>query len=96
MAAHAVGDVEALLQGSDIGDGEEDGTTSFEDRILELVLSALAGKDIDRATRLAEQSIEEAKAALEREEATINETLGSMDGVEYVGPRAPTFEAGKR
>ena len=91
MAAHAVGDIEALLQGSDIGDGDEDGTESFEDRILDLVLAALAGKDVEQDTRLAEMSIEEAKAELEREEATINSILGSMDGAEYIGPRAPTL-----
>jgi hypothetical protein len=91
MAAHAVGDIEALLQGSDIGDGDEDGAESFEDRILALVLAALAGKDVEQDTRLAEKSIEEAKAELEREEATINSILGSMDGAEYVGPRAPTL-----
>jgi SNF2-related domain/Helicase conserved C-terminal domain len=93
MAAHAVGDIEALLQGSDIGDGDEDAADSFEDRILELVLAALAGKDVEQDTRLAEKSIEEAKAELEREEATINSILGSMDGAEYVGPRAPTLPA---
>jgi ERCC4-related helicase len=91
MAAHAIGDVEALLQGSDIGDGDEDGTTSFEDRILQLVLAALAGKNVEEATRLAEQSVDEARATLEREEASINAMLGSMDGAEYVGPRAPTL-----
>jgi hypothetical protein len=91
MAAHAIGDIEALLQGSDIGDSDEDGTKSFEDRILELVLAALAGKDVERDTRMAEKSIEEAKAELEREEANINSMLGSMDGAEYVGPRAPTL-----
>jgi SNF2 family DNA or RNA helicase len=91
MAAHAVGDIEALLQGSDIGDGDEDGAETFEDRILALVLAALAGKDVEQDTRLAEKSIEEAKAELEREEATINSILGSMDGAEYIGPRAPTL-----
>src|SRR5262249_44115405 len=68
MAAHAIGDIEALLQGSDIGESDEDSGASFEDRILSLVLSALSGKDTDAATRLAEQSIENAKAELEREE----------------------------
>jgi len=91
MASHAIGDIEALLQGSDIGDGDEDGTAKFEDRILKLVLAALAGKNVDEETRLQEQSIEEAKAELERGEETINSLLGSMDGAEYVGPRAPTL-----
>lgn len=80
-----------LLQGSDIGDGDGDGAAAFEERILALVLAALAGKNVDEETRLAERSIEEAKAELAREEATINTMLGSMDGAEYLGPRAPTL-----
>ena len=87
MAAHAIGDIEALLQGSEIGDG--DGATGFEEKLLELILAALAGKNVEEETRLAERSIEQAKAELEREEATINAMLGSMDGAEYVGPRTP-------
>jgi superfamily II DNA or RNA helicase len=94
MASHAVGDIEALLQGSDIGDG--DGAESFEEKLLKLVLAALEGKDVEAETRLAEQSIEAAKAELEREEATINAMLGSMDGAEYVGPRAPKLPAPSR
>ena len=87
MAAHAIGDIEALLRGSDIGNGDNE--VGFEDRILALVLAALAGKNVDEETRLAAKSIEDAKIELEREEATINAMLGSMDGAEYVGPRAP-------
>jgi ERCC4-related helicase len=89
MAAHAVGDIEALLQGSDIAEGDDDAGLSFEDRILKLVLAALTGKDTETETRLAEQSIAQAKVDLEREEANINAMLGSMDGTGYVGPRAP-------
>ena len=96
MASHAIGDIEALLQGSDIGDGEEEGATSFEDRILSLVLAALAGKDFEAETRLAEQSIEEAKAELEREQATIDAMLGSTDGSQYLGPRTPTLPSAPR
>lgn len=36
MAANAIGDIDALLQGSDIADGEEDAADKFEDRILQL------------------------------------------------------------
>lgn len=89
MAAHAIGDIEALLQGSDIADGDEDSAANFENRILALVLAALAGKDVEKATHLAEKSIDDAKAELEREERNINEMLGSMDGKAWVGPRAP-------
>jgi superfamily II DNA or RNA helicase len=96
MAAHAIGDIESLLQGSDIGDGEEDSAGSFEDRILKLVLAALAGKNVEEETRLQIESIESAKAELERGEKAINELLGSMDGAEYVGPRAPNLPSVSR
>ena len=89
MAAHAIGDMEALLQGSDIANDDEDRAATFEDRILSLVLDALAGKNVEEAVRLDAKSIEDAKRELEREEANINSMLGSMDGAEYVGPRAP-------
>ncbi len=91
MASHAIGDIEALLQGSDIGDGDEDVATSFEERILQLVLAALADKNVEEETRLAVKSIEDAKAELESAEASINAMLGGMDGAEYVGPRTPTL-----
>jgi superfamily II DNA or RNA helicase len=87
MAAHAIGDVEALLEASGIDD--DDTGETFDEQILRLVLAALAGKDVEKATRQAEQSILEAKAKLEAEEANINAMLGSMDGAEYAGPRAP-------
>jgi hypothetical protein len=57
------------------------------------VLAALAGKDVQKATRQAEQSILDAKVKLESEEENINAMLGSMDGAEYVGPRAPNLPA---
>ena len=88
MASHAIGDIEALLEASGIDDDEDNGG-SFDERIRQLVLAALAGKDVEKATRQAEQSIIEAKAKLEAEEANINAMLGSMEGAEYVGPRAP-------
>lgn len=96
MASHAVGDVEALLQGADVGDGDEDGGSGFEDKILDLVLAALAGKDVEKATKLAEKSIEDAKLELEREEANINSMLGGMEEAEYDGPRTPTLPENKR
>jgi superfamily II DNA or RNA helicase len=93
MAAHAIGDIEALLEASDIGEGEEDAAKSFEDQILTLVLAAIAGKDVERETQLKAESIENAKAELARSEETINSLLGGMEGAEYVGPRAPRLPA---
>jgi hypothetical protein len=89
LAAHAVGDVEALLEAAGL-DEDDDGTAkSFEEKILELVTAALAGKDVEAAARKAAQSIDEATRVLEREKKLIDDTLGGMDGAEYVGPRAP-------
>ncbi|MBY0612143.1 MAG: DEAD/DEAH box helicase [Beijerinckiaceae bacterium] len=91
MASHAIGDIESLLQGADVGDRDEDAGRSFEDQILELVLAALAGKDVEKDVRLKETSIENAKRELELEEAAINAMLGSMDSSGYTGPKAPAL-----
>jgi len=91
MASHAIGDIESLLEASGISGEDDNGATGFDEKIRQLVIAALAGKDVEAATRQAEQSIAEAKSELEREEANINAMLGGMDGAEYVGPRAPTL-----
>ena len=91
MASHAIGDIEALLEASGIDDEDGDGVGGFDEQIRRLVVAALAGKDFEQATRQTEHSIAEAKRQLEREEQNINEMLGSMDGTEYSGPRAPTL-----
>jgi SNF2 family DNA or RNA helicase len=91
MASHAIGDIEALLEASGINGEEESGATSFDEKIRQLVIAALAGMDVEAATRQAEQSIADAKNTLEHEEETINAMLGGMDSAEYVGPRAPTL-----
>lgn len=90
MASHAIGDIESLLEASGVDD-DDNGATSFDERVRQLVVAALAGKDVEAAIRLQEQSIAEAKSAIEREEQNINSMLGSMDGAEYVGPRTPTL-----
>ncbi len=91
MASHAIGDIESLLEASGISEENENGATGFDEKIRQLVIAVLAGKDVEAATRQAEQSIADAKSELEREEASINTMLGGMDGAEYVGPRAPTL-----
>lgn len=88
MASHAIGDVESLLEASGIDEDEENGTSSFEEKIRQLVVASLAGKNIEEATRKAEKSISEAKVKLEHEEKNINALLGGMDGMEN-GPRCP-------
>ncbi len=91
MASHAIGDIESLLAASGISGEDENGAVSFDERIRQLIIAALAGKDVKEDIRLQEQSIADAKSTLEREEQSINTMLGSMDGAEYVGPRAPTL-----
>lgn len=95
MASHAIGDIEALLDASGVGDAD-DGKDGFEERIRQLVMAALAGKDTELATRQAEESIARAKIELETEAATINDTLGRMDGAAYTGPRMPSLPMSER
>lgn len=93
MASHAIGDIEALLEVSGVSGEDENGAISFDEKIRQLVIAALAGKDVETATQQAEQSIADAKSELEREEESINAMLGGMDGAEYAGPRAPNLPA---
>ncbi|CAN5506651.1 hypothetical protein BH11PSE4_BH11PSE4_06740 [soil metagenome] len=89
MATDAIGDIESLLEASGIGDGEED--AGFDEKIRELVISALAGRDMAAAAEKIARSIDAAKKTLEAEKANIDVTLGSMDGYEYVGPQTPSL-----
>jgi len=89
MASHAIGDIEALLEATGIGEDDDEGAGGFDERIRKLVLAALAGKDVEEATKRAEASINKAKETLEREEENINAMLGSMNSSERAGPRAP-------
>ena len=75
MASHAIGDVEALLEASGIDEGEENGSSGFEEKIRQLVVASLAGKDVKQATLKAEKSITEAKTELEREEKILTQCL---------------------
>ena len=90
LASHAIGDIEALLESSGLG-GEEEGGGSFDEQIRQLVVAALAGKDVVAATRKAEESIEAAKVTLQSELAILEDTLGRMEGAEYTGPRSPAL-----
>lgn len=78
MASHAIGDIEALLEASGMDDQNEDGT-GFEEKIRQLVVASLAGKNVETATRLAEKSITDARVELESQEKNINAMLGGMD-----------------
>lgn len=78
MAAHAIGDIEALLEAAGLDD-KNDEHLAFEELIRRLVIASLAGKNVDETTRLAEESIAAAKVELENQEKNIDAMLGAMD-----------------
>ncbi len=78
MASHAIGDIEALLEASGMGDQGDD-NLAFEELIRRLVIASLAGKDVEKSARLAEQSIAAAKIELVNQERIIDALLGGMD-----------------
>lgn len=82
MASHAIGDIEAILQASGVDEDDEDVAadgTAFVEKIRELVVASLAGKNVEAATRMAEKSITDAKVELESQEKNIDAMLGGMD-----------------
>lgn len=92
LAAHAVGDIESLLEASGIDADSEGG---FEEQLRKLVVAALAGKDIEKAMRLQMESIQEAKNTLEREEEYMNTLLSGGDLVRC-GPQTPDLPSPSR
>jgi len=94
MVSHAIGDIESLLDAAGIND--DNGQGSFEEKICELVIASLAGKDVKEATRMAEESITKAKEILEEEKENIDRMLGGMDQAEYDGPMAPDLPSFER
>lgn len=94
LAAHAIGDIESLLEAAGLeDDGEE---SKFEEILRRLVIASLAGKDVEQETKLRLESITEAKKEIEREEQAINSMLGVMDDPLRKGPRAPRLSEPKR
>jgi superfamily II DNA or RNA helicase len=90
LASHAVGDIEALLETSGLGEGEDSGE-GVEEQIRKLVLLSLKGQNFAAAVVQAEASIDTAKKMLSEQEATINTLLGDMDATGTMGPKPPTF-----
>lgn len=96
MAAHAIGDIESLLEASGMGNGDDTGSQGFEEEVRRLVLASLEGKNVEAAIRQAEDSIARAKVVLAEEQETINELLGGGDRAVYTGPRSPHLPASER
>ena len=89
MASHAIGDVESLLQGSGLAKEDDEDASSFEEQLRALIMEALKGKDVAQEVKLREESIEQAKLALEAESAEIDEMLGGVDDIPGSQPRCP-------
>jgi superfamily II DNA or RNA helicase len=89
LASNAIGDVEALLEASGIDDEENDSSNGFEEKIRQLVIASLAGKNVEEATRKAEKSIANAKIQLENEQKNINAMLDGMGNAIDIEPRSP-------
>jgi superfamily II DNA or RNA helicase/ribosomal protein S27E len=82
--SETIGDVEAIVEASDLCD--EDG---FEEELRSLVTRALMGQDVEEALRLAQESIDRAKAQYEAEKQNVENTLGGMDDMHRTGAVAP-------
>ncbi len=93
LACHAVGNIESLLQ--PLGIDDEDDDSSFEQKIKDLVLTSLSGKDIEQAVDMEENNILEAKRQLEENEENINQLLGDGSDFIYQGPRFPRLQPSK-
>ena len=89
LASSAIGDIEALLEASGINETEDDNESSFEEKIRQLVIASLTGKDVEQATKKAEKSIEDAKVELESEKQNINTLLGGGGNSFSNSPRCP-------
>ncbi len=87
MASQAIGDIDALLEASGMDD--ESGANSFEEKIRQLVLSSLAGKNVEEATKKTTLSISLAKDQLENERKNIDTLLGSKADVIDRSPQSP-------
>jgi len=92
MASSAIGDIESLLEAIGADDDEDGGSSSFDEQLRQLVVAALVGKNVGEAMRQAEASIVQATETLQQEKQNIDEFLGSAEGTEYVGPRAPNLQ----
>ena len=82
-----VGDIEAILEASG-GDSDAEEST-IEKQIHSLVMESLAGQDVEQATALAQESIQEAKSLFEQHQEEMDVTLGQLDEGHDTGPSMP-------
>lgn len=88
--ASTLGDIEGILESlpEDQGDG-----ASMEKRIREMVVSSLAGMDVEGSLRRMQESIDRAKRIYEDEKRTVEHHLGRLDEMHDAGPRMPALSS---
>ncbi|MBL4883833.1 MAG: hypothetical protein JKY95_04745 [Planctomycetaceae bacterium] len=89
--SHTVGDVESILEAS--GGDNDNGSSSFEITIRELVIKSLKGQNVKRATQLEIQSIEDAKELFEEHRNDLDSKLGDLSDLHDSGPSMPRLES---
>ncbi len=93
MAAESIGDIEAILENSEMS---EDGNfESFEEKIHRLVLASLDGKNIEKEKRLIKESIDNGRKIYEEEKQFILNTLDSNFEVpkdNIIFPKIPVMQ----
>ncbi|MBX9586021.1 MAG: DEAD/DEAH box helicase [Gammaproteobacteria bacterium] len=90
MACTAIGDIESLLQPLGINNGNDHST--IEQKIKELVLASLEGRNVEKAVAMEEKNIIDAKERLAKNEEYINKILSDPIDFTYQGPRFPRLE----
>ncbi|MSR41657.1 MAG: DEAD/DEAH box helicase [Phycisphaerales bacterium] len=82
--AQTVGDIEAVLESTNLDD-----EVSFETAMFSMVMRSLRGQDVKKARLEMEQSWTEAKTTLAQQEKSIDDTLGQLDALHSVGAKLP-------
>jgi superfamily II DNA or RNA helicase len=85
LISETLGDIESVLESL----GAADDDYGFEARIRRLVVDAMVGRDVERATKLELESIENAKRIYQEEKKTVEENLGRLDEMHRAGARPP-------
>jgi len=85
MASEAIGDLESLLIETDEKNEKSSGE-SFEEKIRQLVMASISGKNVEEEIYLTTKSISDAKTELEREKSNIDEIFGSPEEFDSYEP----------
>lgn len=88
VITETIGDIEAILESSDIDDDER-----FEDELRTLVARALMGQDVEAAMQKAQASIEEAKRVYDAARGLVEETVGGMGDMHHAVPAVPKLKS---